>query len=233
MMFGKKKNNGGSSTARYSAGNKYNTLSNNYALSAQQLLNASKIDDIDSMMGFERYVPPQYNGRFDAKDIDQIPGRVGWLTNMHATLVSQETLSSGSNGGGNSNDGERVTTNQGISGVDFYFLDEEGGSFKSTVVYDPYFFIACNDESRVNDVEELVKKYLESCLKSLQIIRKEDLTMDNHLLGLQKTLIKLSFVNSNQLFEARKLLRPILQDNANNNVQRNIYNVAANGSEKS
>lgn len=109
------------------------------------------------MMGFERYVPPQYNGRFDAKDIDQIPGRVGWLTNMHATLVSQETLSSGSNGGGNSNDGERVTTNQGISGVDFYFLDEEGGSFKSTVVYDPYFFIACNDESRVNDVEELVK----------------------------------------------------------------------------
>ncbi|GES67478.1 hypothetical protein SCEPF1_0005004900 [Saccharomyces cerevisiae] len=232
MMFGKKKNNGGSSTARYSAGNKYNTLSNNYALSAQQLLNASKIDDIDSMMGFERYVPPQYNGRFDAKDIDQIPGRVGWLTNMHATLVSQETLSSGSNGGGNSNDGERVTTNQGVSGVDFYFLDEEGGSFKSTVVYDPYFFIACNDESRVNDVEELVKKYLESCLKSLQIIRKEDLTMDNHLLGLQKTLIKLSFVNSNQLFEARKLLRPILQDNANNNVQRNIYNVAANGSEK-
>ena len=128
MMFGKKKNNGGSSTARYSAGNKYNTLSNNYALSAQQLLNASKIDDIDSMMGFERYVPPQYNGRFDAKDIDQIPGRVGWLTNMHATLVSQETLSSGSNGGGNSNDGERVTTNQGVSGVDFYFLDEEGGA---------------------------------------------------------------------------------------------------------
>lgn len=77
-------------------------------------------------------------------------------------------------------------------------------------------------------MEELVKKYLESCLKSLQIIRKEDLSLDNHLLGLQKTLIKLSFVNSNQLFEARKLLRPILQDNSHNKVQRNIYSAATN-----
>lgn len=121
VMFGKAKNRGGFSTARYSSNNKYNSLSNNYALSAQQLLRASKIDEIDSMMGFERYVPPQYNGKFDVKDIDQIPGRVGWLTNMHATLVSQETLSGGGNTGGNTKDGEHATSNQGVSGVDFYF----------------------------------------------------------------------------------------------------------------
>ena len=29
------------------------------------------------------------------------------------------------------------------SAVDFYFLDEEGGGFKATVQYNPYFLIAC------------------------------------------------------------------------------------------
>ena len=31
----------------------------------------------------------------------------------------------------------------GKAGVDFYFIDDEGGSFKATVLYDPYILIAC------------------------------------------------------------------------------------------
>jgi DNA polymerase epsilon subunit 1 len=30
----------------------------------------------------------------------------------------------------------------GRAGVDFYFLEEDGGTFKATVQYDPYFLIA-------------------------------------------------------------------------------------------
>lgn len=206
-------NNRGASAARYVKNSGTSALSNNYALTAQQLLQSSKIDDIDSVMGFDRYTAPQYSGRMDPSDLERIPGRVGWLANMHPTLISQETLTNTSS-----------SSNTGIAGVDFYFLDEEGGSFKSTITYDPYFFIAVNNNTMINDVEEFLKKHLETCLKSISVIQKEDLSLDNHLLGLKKTLIKLTFINSNQLFEARRLLRPILADNKSNATQRNIYN---------
>ncbi|CCD25732.1 DNA polymerase epsilon catalytic subunit NDAI_0F04140 [Naumovozyma dairenensis CBS 421] len=247
-MFGKSKNKG-SSTARFVknnsrfSNNNSNTasLSNNFALTAQQLMQASKIDDIDTLMGFERYTPPQFNGKVDLKNWKNIPGRVGWLINMHPTMLSQDHATNNNNNNNNNNGNSNSNSNSnskskhntgmaelsgsnGIAGVDYYFLDEEGGSFKTSINYDPYFFVSCTDDSMVNDVEEFLKKYLESCLKGIHILQKDDLAMDNHLIWLKKTLIKLEFVNSNQLFEARKLLRPILADNKKNKLQRNIYN---------
>jgi len=51
--------------------------------------------------------------------------RIGWLINMHSTMLIDEDK------GGRK------------SAVDFYFLDEEGGGFKATLQYNPYFLIAC------------------------------------------------------------------------------------------
>lgn len=31
----------------------------------------------------------------------------------------------------------------GQSAVDFYFIQDDGGSFKSTVPYEPYFYVTC------------------------------------------------------------------------------------------
>lgn len=200
----------GSTSARFVRNQGQSNMANSYALSAQQILKSNKIDEIDSMMGFERYTAPQFSGNVDKSNFNQIPGRMGWLTNMHPTVINQDS-SAGSSG------------STSVSGVDFYFLDEEGGSFKSTVIYDPYFFIAISNDSKTNDVEEFLKKHLETCLKSIEVIEKEDLTLDNHLVGLQRTLIKLSFINSNQLFEARRLLRPILTENTSTKSQRDIY----------
>ena len=198
-----------------------NSTANSFAVTANQIMQASRIDEMDDMMGFERYTAPQYSGRRDANKLGQIPGRVGWLSNMHPTIISPVSIP-----GASGNDAT------GIAGVDFYFLDEEGGSFKSTITYDPYFFIKCSDPSRVAEVEEYIKKYLETCLKSVTIVEKEDLSLDNHLLGLKRTLIKLTFINSNKLFEARKLLRPILAHNENNNTQKNLYSGQMMGNPK-
>src|SRR5271154_1494512 len=68
--------------------------------------------EIDRKMGFERYEGGQKQ-------------RVGWLINMHSTMLIDEEKG-----------GQK-------SAVDFYFLDEEGGGFKATVQYNPYFLIAC------------------------------------------------------------------------------------------
>ncbi|GAV48505.1 hypothetical protein ZYGR_0K00100, partial [Zygosaccharomyces rouxii] len=189
------------------------TLSNNYVLTAQQLARAGKIDEIDAMMGYESYVPPQHNERIDVNHLESVTGRVGWLINMHPTTVTSESMTGKSEFAG------------GISAVDYYFLDEEGGSFKSTVSYDPYFFVKSSDDYRVQEVEEFLKKYLESCVKEVSVVQRKDLKMDNHLIGLERSLVKLTFINSNQLFEARKLLRPILAQNENNKVQKNAYRV--------
>jgi len=62
--------------------------------------------------------------------------RIGWLINMHTTMLIDEEKG-----------GQK-------SAVDFYFLDEEGGGFKATIQYNPYFLIACRVcsslESKIN-----------------------------------------------------------------------------------
>jgi DNA polymerase epsilon subunit 1 len=69
-------------------------------------------NEIDKKMGFERYE-------------GGVKQRVGWLINMHSTMLIDEDK------GGQ------------ISAVDYYFLDEDGGKFKATVQYHPYFLVAC------------------------------------------------------------------------------------------
>lgn len=204
----------GSSTAKFvkkPPGDRSNGINTAVNTTAQQLVESTKKDEIDTLMGFERYTAPQHNGK--NVSIEETPGRTGWLVNMHPTLVPQDSgLTKGS-----------ALSPTGVSGVDFYFLDEEGGGFKSTITFDPYFLVACRDESKTNDVEEYLKKHLEHCLKRVEVVIKNDLSMSNHLVGLQRTMLKLTFANTNNLFEARKILRPIVMDNENNQLQRSMY----------
>jgi DNA polymerase epsilon subunit 1 len=68
-------------------------------------------NDIDSIMGFDGYT--------------EGPERLGWLVNMHPTVVYE------------------TETDAGKSGLDLYFIGEEGDTFKATVLFQPYFFVIC------------------------------------------------------------------------------------------
>jgi DNA polymerase epsilon subunit 1 len=85
------------------------------------------------------------------------PRKVGWLINMQSTIVEQEGT-------------------QGKAGVDFYFLDGLGDSFKATVVYDPYFLIATKPGTE-GEVEEWVRRKFEGLVKKTSRVTKEDLSM--------------------------------------------------------
>ncbi|EGW34100.1 DNA-directed DNA polymerase epsilon, catalytic subunit A [Spathaspora passalidarum NRRL Y-27907] len=157
-----------------------------------------RIDKLDSIMGFDRFEHGEHDG---AKP------RKGWLVNMHATTIPSDQYLTG------------------YSGVDYYFLDEEGGSFKATLQYDPYFFVEVLP-GHESEVEEWAKKFLESCnVKSLTRVSKEDLALPNHLLGLKKNLIKLTFHNVSDLLGARRLLSPIIKENQMKRDSREIYKV--------
>ncbi|GMG37407.1 unnamed protein product [Ambrosiozyma monospora] len=132
------------------------------------------------------------------------PKRTGWLVNMHpTTLPSADVIA-------------------GVSGVDYYFLDEEGGSFKVGLQYDPYFLLICRSGAET-DVEEWLRKSLQGVLKKLGRVDKEDLDMPNHLIGLKRTLLKLDFHNVTDLLDARRILNPIIARNKTLKESKDIY----------
>ena len=89
-------------------------------------------DALDEKLGFPKY--------------QEGPPKVGWLVNMQQVIpfprssrdliaqylvASLQTLVTGEG------------TASGQAAVDFYFIQEDGGMFKSTICYEPYFYIAC------------------------------------------------------------------------------------------
>lgn len=132
------------------------------------------------------------------------PTRTGWLINMHATTIPTQDYIAG------------------LSGADYYFLDEEGGTFKATIQLDPYFFIVCTPGFE-GDVEEYLKKILERCIKSVSRVEKEDLSIPNHLIGIKRSLLKLSFPNQQDLMDAKRMLQPIVKDNESKKETKEIY----------
>ena len=77
----------------------------------------------------ERVESTQFSNEIDRKmGFERYEGgkkqRIGWLINMHTTMLVDEDKG-----------GQK-------SAVDFYFLDEDGGGFKATLQYNPYFLIA-------------------------------------------------------------------------------------------
>lgn len=123
--------------------------------------------------------------------------RIGWLCNMHSTSVEDETLPGGR------------------AAVDYYFLEDDGGSFKATVEYDPYFLIAVK-KGKEAEVEEWCRRNFEGLVKGVKRVEKEDLQMPNHLLGYRRLFLELSFHNVGELLEARSSLMPIAESNKKN-----------------
>ena len=126
---------------------------------------------------------------------------MGWLVNIHETLVD---------------DG----VSEGRSGIDLYFLQEDGiilkfnqgSSFKATIIYEPYFFVLCQDNSELQ-VQDYLKRRFQKTLVSIQIVEKEDLQLSNHLLGKKRKAIKLVFHNGEHLKSCKQLLSTIVEAN--------------------
>ena len=90
--------------------------------------------------------------------------RLGWLLNVLPTTVADESRL------------ER-------SAVDLFFLEQDGRKFKTTIMYNPYFYVAV----RILITKMLLYFWNENSRNraSIEIVRKEDLDMPNHLSGKQ------------------------------------------------
>ncbi|KAF2000328.1 DUF1744-domain-containing protein [Amniculicola lignicola CBS 123094] len=120
--------------------------------------------------------------------------RIGWLCNMKSTTIEDENVPGGK------------------AGVDYYFIGEDGDTFKATLEYDPYFLLAVK-RGKEPEVEEYCRRAFEGLVKKITRVEKEDLSMPNHLLGYRRTFLQLSFANVNDLLAVRKVVSPVVEKN--------------------
>ncbi|KAF9543309.1 DNA polymerase epsilon catalytic subunit [Mortierella hygrophila] len=122
------------------------------------------------------------------------PEKLGWLINQHATIVKDEDWPTGR------------------SAIDYYFIQEDGEMFKTTLKYNPYFYIAVK-VGYEGDVEEYIRRKFENLVEKMNRVQKEDLDMPNHLMGNTRTFIKLVFRNVRDLLNVRKVVFPAAKQN--------------------
>ena len=130
-----------------------------------------------------------FDEKFGFFRYDDGPERLGWLLNYLPISMPDEY--------GNEK-----------SGLDLYFLDRQGGNFKATIFYRPYFYVDLYDSRRALEISQHIQKKFEGCF--VDIIEKEDLSMPGHLSGKKHRFLKLSFNTVQELIDAKSELRFII-----------------------
>ncbi|KAH7103004.1 DUF1744-domain-containing protein [Auriculariales sp. MPI-PUGE-AT-0066] len=119
----------------------------------------------------------------------------GWLVNMHPTIIKDPDWPTGR------------------AAVDFYFLKDDGGMFKVTYEYEPYFCIACKAGTETMVEEWLMKKY-EGLVRTIVRQKKEDLKLPNHLMGHRRLYLQIIFRNVTDLLAVRREIMPLALANS-------------------
>lgn len=70
---------------------------------------------------------------------------------------------------------EQSTTNPSAA-VDLYFIQEDGGMFKSTMTYQPYFYIGSR-AGKEGEVEEWLQRRYDGQISKVERVHKEDLQL--------------------------------------------------------
>ncbi|XP_051120943.1 DNA polymerase epsilon catalytic subunit A-like [Andrographis paniculata] len=107
---------------------------------------------------------------------------------------------------------EDQETRKVYSSVDLYFVCQDGSMFKAKYKYRPYFYAATKEKMEL-DVEAYLRRRYEGEVADIKIVEKEDLDLKNHLSGLQKSYLKISFDTVQQLMQVKKDLIQVVERN--------------------
>ncbi|GMH42344.1 hypothetical protein BSKO_10263 [Bryopsis sp. KO-2023] len=104
------------------------------------------------------------------------------------------------------------TTKVMLSAVDCYFVCMNSTMFKVRIPFSPYFYVQAKEDMLIEVEGALLKKF-EGTVKSVDKIYKQDLGLRNHLTGLQRHLLRLSFNTVSNLQEVKKELQKVIMAN--------------------
>ncbi|XP_029019497.1 DNA polymerase epsilon catalytic subunit A [Betta splendens] len=164
-------------------------------------------DDGSSMSALKRLERSQFTDEMDARfgfDRMKEPGeKTGWLINMHPAEILDED--------------KRM-----VSVVDYYFIQEDGSRFKVALPFKPYFYIATKKNCEREVISYLSKKFQGKVAK-LETVPKEDLDLPNHLVGLKRNYIKLSFNTVDDLVKVKREISPAVRKNREREQSNDTY----------
>ncbi|XP_028047433.2 DNA polymerase epsilon catalytic subunit 1 [Monomorium pharaonis] len=129
--------------------------------------------------------------------------RIGFLLNMHATEIVE--------------DDKRL-----LSGVDYYFIEEDATRFKVSLPFSPYFYILCRKDTFEEVSTFLSKKYM-GILTKIETVYKEDLDLPNHLIGLKQKYLKLFFANIVDLTKVKRDIMRVVKVNKEREKSNTYY----------
>ena len=108
---------------------------------------------------------------------------------------------------------QRIDSSSGdeLSGLDLYFVDANGGNFKTTMLHRPYFYLLTKKQDDV--LGQLLLKKFTGILAHVEQVPMKDLEQPNHLSPnhTHRMVWKLTFQNVSQLIDVRNQLRDILK----------------------
>ncbi|CAL9170786.1 unnamed protein product [Musa hybrid cultivar] len=107
---------------------------------------------------------------------------------------------------------EDQETNKIYSCVDLYFVSQDGLTFKVKHKFPPYFYAATKDKMEL-EVEAYLRRRYERQITDVEIVDKEDLDLKNHLSGLNRSYLKLSFDTVQQLIHVKNDLMHVVERN--------------------
>lgn len=120
--------------------------------------------------------------------------RLGWLLTFSSSSLEDQD------------------THKVYSCIDLYFVCQDGSTFKAKYKYRPYFYAATKDKMEM-DVEAYLRRRYEGQIADIEIIQKEDLDLKNHLSGLRKSYLKISFDTVQQLMTIKNDLMHVVERN--------------------
>ncbi|XP_019956457.2 DNA polymerase epsilon catalytic subunit A [Paralichthys olivaceus] len=164
-------------------------------------------DQDDGSSALKRLERSQFTDEMDARfgfDRMKEPGeKTGWLINMHPAEILDED--------------KRM-----ISAVDFYFIQDDGSRFKVALPFKPYFYVATKKNCEREVISYLSKKFQGKVAK-LEILPKEDLDLPNHLVGLKRSYIRLSFNTVDDLIKVKREISPAVRKNREKEQSNDAY----------
>ena len=126
--------------------------------------------------------------------LDPTP-QLGWLLSMYESSIRDED------------------TKLEHNAIDLYFLCEDGSTFKATKRFEPYFYLGFKDGIETKDIEAWLLRRFEGLIFFCEPMYKEDLDLKNHLSGMKRLYLKLSFRTNSDLLSVRRTLLPLVKAN--------------------
>jgi DNA polymerase epsilon subunit 1 len=153
-----------------------------------------------------------FDDAFGFEAFTEGPEREGWLLNFLPTTVQR--------------DGKTEE-----AALDVYFLQQDGETFRVTIIHEPYFYIRVPTHF-LKDVVGLLERRFDGQFSRIEQVEKVDLEFPNHLAGEKPIYLKLSFTNVQNLMTVRKLILQAVEKNGKNRSTEDIYaNFVSNGNE--